>query len=232
MIKAIAVDDEPLALKQLELYIRDVPFLELIASCRSAAQAKRWLEETDVLFIDINMPDLSGMDFVRALENPPLVVFTTAYSEHAIEGFKVNAVDYLLKPFSFEEFYAAAEKVRQRLEQSRAAALLHKENSHIFFKTDHHNVRVELDSISHVESLGEYIKVHIDGRDTPLLTLHSLKSLAEQLPSERFIRVHRSHIISLAHIRDASLTTVTLLDGSRIPVGEIYRQAFRKAVSL
>ena len=119
MIRVVAIDDEPLALRQLGMYIGKIPFLELIAACSSAAAARPFVGLADILYVDINMPDLSGLDFVRSLENPPLVVFTTAYSEYALEGFKVHAADYLLKPFSFQEFEASALLLRDRIEAAR-----------------------------------------------------------------------------------------------------------------
>ena len=120
MIRIIAIDDEPLALRQLEMYIAKVPYLELVAACSSAAQAEPYVAKADALFLDINMPDLSGMDFIKSLPHPPAVVFTTAYSEYAVEGFRVNAVDYLLKPFSFKEFEASCGKLRRHLEMQAA----------------------------------------------------------------------------------------------------------------
>ena len=124
MIRVIAIDDEPLALRQLEMYIAKVPYLTLAAACNSAAEARPLLEKADAVFLDINMPDLSGMDFIKSLPDPPAVVFTTAYSEYAVEGFRVNAVDYLLKPFSFSEFQTACEKLR-RLFEAKASPILH-----------------------------------------------------------------------------------------------------------
>ena len=116
MIRVVTIDDEPLALRQLEMYIGKIPFLELVAACPSAAAARPYVERADILYVDINMPDLSGMEFVRSLEHPPLIIFTTAYSEYALEGFKVHAADYLLKPFSFQEFEESAVHLRERIE--------------------------------------------------------------------------------------------------------------------
>lgn len=229
MIKVLAIDDEPLALRQLELYIGKVPYLELIESCRSANAAKPHLDKADAIFIDINMPDLNGMDFVKALENPPMVVFTTAYSEYAVEGFRVNAAGYLLKPFSFEEFRRTAERLQQRLEEKKAAMAAARMTDHIFFKTDYKNVRVDFKDIVWIESMSEYIKIHLEGQ-VPLIILYSLRKLEEQLPSDRFCRVHRSYIVSLPHIREAGSNSLTLTDGKTVPVSDSYRQSLREAL--
>lgn len=225
MIRVIAVDDEPLALRQLESYISKVPFLELVASCSDAFQALHALQENkvDAMFADINMPELSGMDLVRSLDNPPLVVFTTAYSEHAIDGFRVNAVDYLLKPFGLDDFIRAAEKIRARMAPAPAS-----EEDSLFFRADYRTVRVRPGEIRYVESMSEYVKIHIDGTDRPLLVLLSLKSLMEQLPAGAFMRIHRSYIIALDRLREASKSEVTLDDGTVLPIGEMYRQEFRE----
>lgn len=225
MIRVIAVDDEPLALRQLESYISKVPFLELVASCSDACQALHALQENkvDAMFADINMPELSGMDLVRSLDNPPLVVFTTAYSEHAIDGFRVNAVDYLLKPFGLDDFIRAAEKIRARMAPAPAS-----EDDSLFFKADYRTIRVRPGEIRYVESMSEYVKIHIDGTDRPLLVLLSLKSLLEQLPAGAFMRIHRSYIIALDRLREASKSEVTLDDGTVLPIGEMYRQEFRE----
>lgn len=229
MIKVLAIDDEPLALRQLELYIGKVPYLELIESCRSANAAKPHLDKADAIFIDINMPDLNGMDFVKALENPPLVVFTTAYSEYAVEGFRVDAAGYLLKPFSFDEFSRTAERLQKRLEEQKAARAAAQATDHIFFKTDYKNVRVDFKDIVWIESMSEYIKIHLEGQ-VPLIILYSLRKLEEQLPPDRFCRVHRSYIVSLPHVREAGSNSLTLTDGKTVPVSDSYRQSLREAL--
>ena len=233
MIRVLAVDDEPLALRQLESYISKVPYLELVASCSSAIQAMQVLEQksVDAMFIDINMPELSGMDFVRTLGNPPLVVFTTAYSEYAVEGFKVNAVDYLLKPFGLGDFVRAADKVRERIANRRPQPqVLSKapEDDAIFLKTDYRTVRVRLGEIRYIESMSEYVKIYVDGSQTPVLALLSLKLLIETLPADRFMRIHRSYIIPLGRLREAGKTEVTLEDGTVLPVGDIYKPALKE----
>jgi DNA-binding LytR/AlgR family response regulator len=225
MIRVIAIDDEPLALRQLEAYIGKVHFLNLVASCSSAAAAGPYLDDADAVFLDINMPDLSGMDFIKSLPNPPAVVFTTAYSEYAVEGFRVNAVDYLLKPFSFKEFEETCEKLRKHIEMKRA--LESKETDPIFhFKADYKTISIDVRKIIYVESMGEYVKIYLSDSQFPIIVLYSLKRLIEQLPQESFMRIHRSHIIALAHIAEASRTVVKMDNGVSLPVGESYRPAF------
>ena len=226
MIRVIIIDDEPLALRQLEMYIAKVSFLELVAACSSATAAKPYLDRTDAIFLDINMPDLNGMDFIKSLPHPPAVVFTTAYSEYAVEGFRINAVDYLLKPFSFKEFENSCRKLREHLDMK--AALEEKETDPILhFKADYHTVSVDTRKIVYVESWSEYIKIHLVDAGAPVIVLYSLKNLIEQLPKGRFMRIHRSYIIALEHVAEASRTSVRLDNGAKLPVGEKYRPAFQ-----
>ena len=225
MIRVIAIDDEPLALRQLEMYIGKVPYLELVAACSSAAAARPYLERADAIFLDINMPDLSGMDFIKSLPHPPNVVFTTAYSEYAVEGFRVNAVDYLLKPFSFKEFEVSCGKLREHLEMK--AALEEKEADPILhFKADYRTIGVDVRRIVYVEGLSEYIKIHLADTESPVIVLYSLKNLIEQLPKGRFLRIHRSYIIALDHVAEASRSSIMLDNGVTLPIGEVYRPAF------
>ncbi|MBR1569213.1 MAG: response regulator transcription factor [Bacteroidales bacterium] len=232
MIKALLLDDEPLALRQLELYAAKVPYMEVLASCTSARQAIQWVSAADVLFVDINMPDVSGLEFVRSLEQPPLIVFTTAYAEYALEGFRVNALGYLVKPFSLVEFQEQADKVQEIVETRRKAAALQSAPAMLYFKTDYKTVTVNPDEIRYVEGMSEYIKIYLDGREAPLVVLYSLKRLTEQLPADRFMRVHRSYIVPLARIREATPSTIVLEEGFSLPVGDSYRAAFRAWLSL
>lgn len=225
MIRVIAIDDEPLALRQLEMYIAKVPFLELVAACSSAAMAAPFVAKADALFLDINMPDLSGMDFIKSLPHPPAVVFTTAYSEYAVDGFRVNAVDYLLKPFSFKEFEASCGKLRRHLEM-QAALEAREADPILHFKADYRTISIDVRKIIYVESMSEYVKVYLVDSEAPVVILYSLKNLIEQLPADRFMRIHRSYIIALGHIADASRISVRLDNGKALPVGELYRPAF------
>lgn len=228
MIRCIAIDDEPLALKQLESYISKVGFLELEAACNSAVDASKVLasQPADVLFCDINMPDLDGMSFVKSLASQPMVVFTTAYSEYAVEGFKVDAVDYLLKPFGFNEFEKAALKVKRMydLENKEEVTLLDYDDS-VYIKTDYKTVRVEVSSIIYIEGMSEYVKIITEDQKDPVIALLSMKKLEGKLPGNRFMRVHKSFIINLSKISQVSKGHVRMQDGSSIPIGESYRDS-------
>ena len=228
MIRYIAIDDEPLSLKQLESYISKVGFLELEAACNSAVDASKVLasQPADVLFCDINMPDLDGMSFVKSLASQPMVVFTTAYSEYAVEGFKVDAVDYLLKPFGFNDFEKAALKVKRLydLENKEEVTLLDYDDS-VYIKTDYKTVRVEVSSIIYIEGMSEYVKIITEDQKDPVIALLSMKKLEGKLPGNRFMRVHKSFIINLSKISQVSKGHVRMQDGSSIPIGESYRDS-------
>ncbi len=230
-ISVIAVDDEPLSLAQITKYIAKVPFLELVGSFTNASDAGKFLSanSVDAMFLDINMPDLSGLDFVRSLKNPPLVVFTTAYSEYAVEGFRVNAVDYLLKPFSVSELLVASEKLKSRLELMRAANSSSegsvRQDSSVFFKSGYKIVKVNASDIIYVESMSEYLKIYEVGEEMPKVVLSSFQKLLEKLPSDIFVRVHRSYVVNLSKVREISGGTLKMEDGRVIPIGDSYRSS-------
>lgn len=226
MIRAILIDDEPLALKLLEAYVSRINDMQLTASCSSADAAKPFLGEADVLFVDINMPDINGMEFVRGLENPPLIVFTTAYSEYAVEGFRVNAVDYLVKPFAFNEFKEAVERVRSMLELKAKAQAAPDREKVIFFQVGHQKRRVSTSDILYVESMGAYLRVFVSGED-PLTVLGNFKSILDADP-DRFFRIHKSFVINLQQIRQSGRSSVTMTDGTVLSIGESYRKAFKE----
>ena len=229
-IRCLAIDDEPLALKQLVAYIQKVPFLELAAQCQSAMEARTYLENdtVDAIFCDINMPDLNGMDFVKSLVSPPLVVFTTAYSEYAVDGFRVNAVDYLLKPFGLQEFQRAAQRLKDRMEGSRttegsAAA----QTETLFLKTDYRIINVNISDIRYVEAMSEYLKVWIEGQAKPIVILLSMKKMEENLPGY-FMRIHRSYIINLTKIQEVNKNRVVMDADTYLPIGDLYKEAFQR----
>lgn len=227
MIRVLIIDDEPLALRQLGMYVGKIPFFELVAACPSAAAARPYVESVDLMYVDINMPDLSGMDFVRSLTDPPLVVFTTAYSEYALDGFRVHAVDYLLKPFGFQEFESSAQRIREMIERTRPVT---RQEEVLTFKMDYKTVRVDPSRLRYAESMSEYLKIWLEGADVPLVVLYSLKRLAEQLPSDRFLRIHRSYLVNLSLVREYSRNMVTLDGGLTLPVGDMYRNALKEAL--
>ena len=236
MIRCMAIDDEPLALQQIVAYIGKVPFLELAAQCQSAVEARQFLENdtVDVIFCDINMPDLNGMDFVKSLTSPPLIVFTTAYAEYAVEGFKVAAVDYLLKPFGMQDFLRAANRLKERLLVDEKPLTSHpspltskNDNDVIFLKTDYHVIKVNISDIRYVEAMSEYLKVWLRGEKKPIITLLSMKKMEERLP-QNFMRIHRSYIINLNDIQEVNKNRVIMDADTYLPVGEMYKDAFQQ----
>ena len=235
-IKVLAIDDEPLALRQLTTYISKVPFLELAGQCQSALQAREILEREviDAIFCDINMPDLSGMDFVRQLAAPPLVVFTTAYSEYAIEGYKVNAVDYLLKPFGMNDFLRAAMKVQEQYNlrhhstaDTQQSTPVDQSNGTIFVKTDYRVVRIAIADIRYIEGMSEYLKIHLEGQK-PVITLLSMKKMEDYLPRQQFMRIHRSYIVNLQKIQEVNKNRVILDADTYLPLGDLYKEQFNE----
>jgi DNA-binding LytR/AlgR family response regulator len=219
MIRCIAIDDEPLALRQIADYIKKTPFLELTGQCESALKAIEVLENTlvDLMFVDINMPDLSGMDFVKTLDNPPKIVFVTAYSEYALEGFRVDAIDYLLKPISYVDFLKSANKVNtwfdahpKKSDEVRSNKLL----------------RINFDDIKYIEGMSEYIRIHLTN-SKPVMTLLSLKAVEEILPSGRFMRVHRSYIVNLTKISVIERNRIIFDGNVYIPVSDQYKSNFQ-----
>lgn len=230
MIRCLAIDDEPLALQQLTAYIKKIPFLELVDSCQSAHDAMLIMdrEVIDAIFVDINMPDLNGMDFVKSLAVPPLIVFTTAYSEYAVEGFKVDAVDYLLKPFGLTDFQRAANKVKARYDQQNTAMISPVEDDTLFLKTDYKVIRIEVKDIRYVQSMSEYLKIFLEGRAKPVIVLLSMKKMEERLPSSQFMRIHRGYIINLSKIQEVNKNRVIMDEETYLPIGDNYKEVFMR----
>jgi len=230
-IKVLAVDDEPLALQQLAIYIGKIPFLQLVAECQSALEAREVLQQevVDAIFCDINMPDLNGMDFVRQLTVRPLIVFTTAYSEYAVEGYKVDAVDYLLKPFGLADFQRAALKLKERVEAHPAMHTPDSDDT-IFVKTDYRVVRLSINDIRYVEGMSEYLRIHLVSQPKPIVTLLSMKKMEEFLPAT-FMRIHRSFIVNLERIQEVNKNRVLLDDETSLPIGDNYKEAFNEYLS-
>lgn len=219
--KCIIVEDEPLAQNVLKKYIGEHPTLELIAVCNDALAAQPILNQQDIdlLFLDINLPKLSGINFIKTLLRPPLVIFTTAYPEFAVEGFELNAVDYLLKPFSFERFLKAVNKAFEKLSTTNQSNDGNKA-AFIFLKADKKIHKVDLDSIHFIEAIGDYMKVVTDTGQ--LIINETMKKLQEELPVNSFIRVHKSFIISRNKIKFIEGNYVQVEDKS-IPIGATYR---------
>lgn len=233
MIKCLVIDDEPLALQQLASYVEKIPYFTLVAQCHWAVEAREIIdmERVDAIFVDINMPDINGMDFVKQLSAPPIVVFTTAYSEYAVDGYKVDAVDYLLKPFGLDDFKRAATKVKKRyeLENNAAAQQPADDDDSIFLKTEHRVIRANIADIRYVEGMSEYLKIYIEGQ-RPIIMLLSMKKLEERLPSY-FMRIHRSYIVNMKKVSEVSKSRVAIDADTVLPVGDIYKDALMQYLS-
>jgi len=240
MIKVLVIDDEPLALLQLQKMAESTPYFTLVAACSNAFEAMHVMEtaEVDAIFADINMPDLSGLDFVRSLTHPPIVVFTTAYSQYAIDGYKVNAIDYLLKPFGQPEFQRAAAKVKQQYDlmqraqgiesqTDRAAAEAadegRLEGDILFVKADYRIVRISIADIRYIESQSEYLRLYMASGQN-LMVLMSIKRMAELLPADRFIRIHRSYIVNMAHVSEIAKLRIKMDAQTYLPIGDLYKE--------
>jgi len=236
MIKCIAIDDEKLALDLIEDDILKVPFLQLVKKCRSGIDALDLLqaEKIDLLFLDIQMPDISGIQFLKSLTHKPLVIFTTAYEKYAMEGFELDVVDYLLKPYSFERFLKAVNKAQEYLailEKNKtvpAAEEISFSSKFIFVKSDYKLVKIEIAEIQYIESLKDYVKIVVG--EKPVVTLSSMKSIEEKLVAPDFIRVHRSFMVNLRKIRYIHRNFVMVGD-KEIPIGDNYKENFLQVIN-
>lgn len=231
-LKTLIIDDEPIALEKLRSYVAKVPFLELAGACRNGIDATEVLSAgpVDVIFTDINMPDMSGMDFVASLTNPPLVVFITAYADYAVESYRLSAVDYLLKPYGFADFQRAANKVleqyRLRTEQNPAPATTElpqaDPSGSLFVKVDYRILRVNIADIRYIKGYGEYLKIYTTGATVPLLTLSSFNAIKEKLP-RNFLQVHRSYVVNIDAITGISKNRIIMDAETDIPIGDSYK---------
>jgi DNA-binding LytR/AlgR family response regulator len=231
-LKCIAIDDEPLALKQISSYIDKTPYLEVVALCHSAFEAMEYLvnNEVNLMFVDINMPDLNGMDFVKSLTQKPQIIFTTAYSEYAIQGFQVDALDYILKPISYNVFLKSANKAKTWFDLNlKQTESIQTTQDSLFVKSEYKMVRIFLSEIKYIESSNEYIQIHLIN-DEPVTTLIRLKVMEEQLPKEKFMRVHRSFIVNLDRVKVIERNRIVFDNHVYIPVGEQYKESFQAFV--
>jgi DNA-binding LytR/AlgR family response regulator len=229
-LRCVVIDDEPLAVELMESYVRKTPFLELVGSYGDGASAFATLRDNPVelLLCDIQMPGLNGMELSRMLPEQTRVIFTTAFSRYAIEGFRVRAIDYLLKPISYADFLTAARKALEWFELRKIATPVteHPAPKSIFVRTDYRLQQIELDTIRYIEGLKDYVKIHVEGESRAILSLISLKNLEEQLPSDRFVRVHRSYIVQPAKIRAVERNRILFGADEYVPISESYRQTF------
>lgn len=237
-LRCIAVDDEPLALDIIESYISKLPFLQLIRTCSSATEAMQVLQEekVDLMFLDIEMPELTGIQFLNILKNQPLIIFTTAYPDYALEGFNQDAVDYLLKPIPFDRFLKAVTKAQERLQRNgkaveaapaALAAPAPQEHDFMFVKADYKTIRVDFKDILWIEGLKDYIIIQT--KDQKIITLLSMNKMMEKLSDAKFLRVHRSFIVSLQKIDSIEKSRIRI-GNKEIPIGEVYKEQFLKWV--
>lgn len=227
MIRCAIVDDEPLARDVLQVYVSENKGLELVALCKNAKEVLQLLdkEKIDLLFVDIQMPEISGMSLAKMLKNPPYIIFTTAYDQYAVEGFEVSAVDYLMKPISPERFNTAVEKVKY-LTANRPES---KEDDFMFIRADYQDVKVKFSDILYVEGLKDYVKVVTT--DKRYITLMNIKGIMEKLPEKLFIRVHKSYIVALDKISSIKGSSL-MIDDKEIPIGLTFKNEFKKKMKI
>lgn len=231
MINALIVDDEPLARDILETFIEKIDSINLVGKCQNAIEANQVLktEKVDLLFLDIQMPELSGIEFLKSLSNPPQVIFTTAYPDYAIEGFELNALDYLLKPISFDRFIKAANKAEEALKKAEIAEEV--EDDYFFVKADKKLIKINHEDILYIEGLKDY--VIIKQKEGRVITLQTMKSLEAKLPVSTFMRVHRSYIVNLGGIKAVEGNTIYLNDDNKtsVPIGKNYRERLLEIIN-
>jgi len=233
-IKCLIIDDEPLAQRVIERYAENISFLEIVKKCSNAMEAIEVLHHhsVDLLFLDINMPRLSGMDFLKTLKNPPLVIVTTAYAEYAIQGYELDVVDYLMKPFAFDRFFKAIQKVediirsREVPPKETTGAEKHEEE-YIFIKSSKKTFKVDLNDILYIEALGDYVKIYTI--DKMIVSYQSLKNIETLLPPKSFPRIHKSYIISLSRIDMIEGNQVKIKE-RMIPIGTNYKSEFERLI--
>ena len=220
-LKCVAIDDELPALQLMQKYIADHPQLQLLQTFTDAISASEYLKTAvvDLLFVDINMPDITGLDLVRSLIDPPMIIFTTAYKKFAIDGFELNAIDYLLKPISFERFSKAVQKANDYHQYKSKPPTAAEEVLMVF--SEYQLVKINCSTIEYIESLDDYIRINLSN-DKPVMTLMTLKAVIEKLSSTQFKRIHRSYIVNMEKIRSVANRKVRLLSGTELPVSETY----------
>lgn len=238
-IQTLVVDDEPLALDLVKDYVTQTPFLELVGSCNNAQDAFERIAQGDIqlVFLDVQMPGMSGLTLMKSLdkEKAPKVIFTTAFDNYALEGFKLSAVDYLLKPFDFDEFVNAALKAKRilELEQQQPTSTINNQtddSNYFFVKSEYKLVRIDIQQIIYIEGLKDYIKIYLDGQPKPVLTINTLKDMESRLPANTFIRVQRSFIININYLKGIERNLISIGD-AKIPIGEGYKQNFNDIIN-
>ena len=238
IIKCAIVDDEPLAVELLASYVEKIPFLQLCGKYNNATDALHGIGEdpVDLLFLDIQMPELNGLELSKMIPENTRIVFTTAFNQYAVDGFRVNALDYLLKPISYADFLEASNKALQwfqlieQNEQSAVSSAVKEEPRSIFVKSEYKLLQINLDDIRYIEGLKDYVKIYTEQSPHPILSLMNMKAIEQMLPASRFIRVHRSFIVQKGKIREIERNRIVFGD-VYIPIGDSYKQAFQDFIN-
>jgi DNA-binding LytR/AlgR family response regulator len=225
-LKCIAIDDEPLALEIIKKYVKEFPSLQLLETFEDAVSGAEFLKlnKVDILFIDIDMPDVTGIDLVRSLKEKPMIIFTTAYKNFAFDGFELDAVDYLLKPINLRRFESAVQKALDysRIKNDEGSA----SQESIFVHSEYRLIKIPVKDIEYIESMQDYIKIYLTGVEKPILTLMPLKNIIEKLPSDQFVRVHRSFVVAVKKVKSIHNRKIQLTR-SEVPVGNSYADTIR-----
>jgi DNA-binding LytR/AlgR family response regulator len=231
-LKCVVVDDEPLAAALIASYVEKTPNIELAGTFASAQEAVKTILQggIDIVFLDIEMPQLNGLEFARIMPRDTRIVFTTAYDNHAVSAFKLNALDYLLKPISYEEFMGAVNKAFEIKRLSRRANEASENSAYIMVKSEYKLVQIPVSRILYVEGLKDYVKIYLEGQDKSVMTLMSMKQLEKKLPETKFLRVHRSFIVNTSKISVIERNRI-LFDKTYVPVSDSYKAAFSEFVS-
>jgi DNA-binding LytR/AlgR family response regulator len=232
-MRCVIIDDEPLAIEVVESYVNTIGGIEIVATCTNALEAIRILNKhkVDLIFLDIEMPNLTGIDLVKSIDHVPQFIFTTAYPKYALDGFNLNATDYLVKPIPFHRFLKAVSRAREKYElenklQEPPGSITNPDeqtgDNFIFVRSDYENIKINLDDIRYIEGLKDYIKFHLHNTSKAVLTLSNFKDIQEKLPPSRFLRVHRSYVVNIDYII-AIQKAKLILENTRIPIGETYK---------
>ncbi|GAL61015.1 LytR/AlgR family response regulator transcription factor [Algibacter lectus] len=241
-MKCVIIDDEPLAIDVVESYVQQVGGIEIVAKCTNPLEAIILLNkhQVDLVFLDIEMPNLTGIDLVKTIDNMPQFIFTTAYPEYALDGFNLNATDYLVKPIPFHRFLKAISRAKEKYElenkvvvspQVTETAAPVAINNFIFVKSEYENIKINIDTIIYLQGLKDYIKIYTSDTQKPILTLSSFKDILDKLPPSKFIRVHKSYVVSIEHIKAIQKSKILVAD-MRIPVGETYKDTVMKRLGV
>lgn len=231
MIRCMAVDDEPLALELLEDNISKVPFLELVASCGNAMEAMKVLEkeQVDLIFLDIQMPGLTGLQFISTLRHKPMIILITAYEKFALEGFNLDVTDYLVKPVSLDRFIKACNKAKDLYELKNSPRLPESQSEYIFVPADYSLVKVVISDIRWIEGLKDYIRIHLSSSSKPIITRYTMKNIEDLLPPSRFVRIHKSYIVAVSAITAIRKNSV-FIDSLELPISESQRDVLNRVI--